>query len=123
MSDIRSHRDLVVWQKAVELAVLIYKAAESLPPKERFGLWSQMTRAASSVPMNIAEGCGRQGAREFANFLSMARGSLAELDTILEVAVRLNYFSRDGLTEIEALADEVGRMLTTLLKRLRDSNP
>lgn len=93
-----------------------------LPPEERFGLWSQLTRAASSVPMNIAEGRGRQGTREFANFLSIARGSLAELDTAMEICVRLGYLTRTDLATIDQLADEVGRMLTTLAKRLRDPN-
>jgi four helix bundle protein len=122
LSDLRSHRDLLVWQKAVDLSVLVYKAAETLPAKEQFGLWSQLTRAGSSVPMNIAEGRGRQGSREFANFLSIARGSLAELDTALEICVRLGYLKRDGLATVDSLADEVGRMLTTLAKRLRDPN-
>lgn len=121
MAGERSHRDLVVWQKAVDLSVLVYEAARQLPPEERFGLWSQLTRAAASVPMNIAEGRGRQGPREFANFLSIARGSLAELDTALEICVRLGYFARHDMAAIEALADEVGRMLTTLALRLRES--
>ena len=120
MSDIRSHRDLVAWQKAVDLAVLVYRVCERLPERERFGLWSQATRAAASIPMNIAEGRGRQGSREFANFLSIARGSLAELDTSLELCVRLGYLERTVLADVDTLADEVGKMLTTLLRRLRE---
>lgn len=121
MGDIRSHRDLLVWQKAVDLAVIVYRVAEALPAAERFGLWSQMTRSATSVSFNIAEGRGRQGSREFANFLSIARGSLAELDTAIEIAVRLNYLNREEVAQIDATASEVGRMLTTLLKRMRDT--
>jgi four helix bundle protein len=121
MPDIRSHRDLVVWQKAMDLATLVYRAADSLPSREQFGLWSQVTRAATSIPLNIAEGRGRQGNREFANHLSIARGSLAELDTALQLCVRLGYFQRERLAPVESLADEVGRMLTTLSRRLRDS--
>ncbi len=121
MTDIRSHRDLTVWQKAVDLSVLVYRVADCLPSKEQYGLWSQVTRAATSVPFNIAEGRGRQGTREFANFLSIARGSLAELDTALELCVRLEYIQRSHLREIDSLADEVGRMLTTLIQRLRDA--
>jgi four helix bundle protein len=120
LSDLRSHRDLIVWQKALDLSVLVYEAAAVLPPKEQFGLWSQLTRAASSIPMNIAEGRGRQGSREFANFLSIARGSLAELDTAVEICVRLGYFNRTDLVALDSLADEVGRMLTTLARRLRN---
>lgn len=94
---------------------MVYRVADTLSANERFGLWSQVTRAATSVPLNIAEGRGRRGPREFGNFLSIARGSLAELDTALELCVRLGYIPRAELAEIEALADEVGRMLTTLL--------
>ncbi len=68
MNEIRSHRDLIVWQKSVELAVMVYRVADRLNAKERFGLWSQVTRAAASVPLNIAEGRGRRGSREFGNF-------------------------------------------------------
>jgi len=117
----RSHRDLVVWQKAVDLSVLVYEAGRRLPPEERFGLWSQLTRAAASVPMNIAEGRGRQGTREFANFVSIARGSLAELDTAIVICARLGYITPEDVSAIEALADEVGRMLTTLSGRLRNT--
>ena len=121
MAGERSHRDLVVWQKAVDLSVLVYEAARRLPPEERFGLWSQLTRAAASVPMNIAKGRGRQGRREFANFVSIARGSLAELDTAIEICVRLGYLNREDTSAMDALADEVGRMLTTLSGRLRNT--
>jgi four helix bundle protein len=120
MTEPRSHRDLVVWQKATDLAVLVYEVARGLRPDERYGLWSQVTRAASSIPMNIAEGHGRQGPREFANFLSIARGSLAELDTGLEICARLHYVDRSDLAPALALAIEVGKMITALRKRLID---
>ncbi len=117
----KSHRDLIVWQKAMTLAVAVYRLADAFPRSEQFGLTSQVTRAAVSIPANIAEGRGRTGLREFANFLSIARGSLAELDTLLDFAVRLGYLTEADLVEPMSLIDEVGRMLTTMGKRLRSA--
>lgn len=121
MSPGRSYRELVAGQKAMDLAEATYRLASQLPERERFGLWSQLTRAAASVPMNIAEGRGRQRSREFANFVSIARVSLAELDTAIEMCVRLGYLNREDTSAMDALADEVGRMLTTLSGRLRNT--
>lgn len=90
---IKSHRDLIVWRKAMDLVVLVYKATESFPKHELYGLTSQIRRAASSVPANIAEGQGRRSKSEFRQFLGNARGSLLELDTHLELALRLNYLT------------------------------
>ena len=119
MAEIRSHRDLVVWQKAMDLAVEVYRIVRALPDAERFGLISQLSRAATSIPANIAEGHGRMGSREYANFLSIARGSLKELETLLELAVRVGYVPEDDTKTALSIADEVGRMLTTLIQRLR----
>ncbi len=119
MAEIRSHRDLVVWQKAMDLAVEAYRIVRALPDAERFGLISQLTRAATSIPANIAEGHGRTGTREYANFLSIARGSLKELETLLELAVRVGYLKAEDIHAAQTVADEVGRMLTTLIQRLR----
>jgi len=116
LAEIRSHRDLVVWQKAMDLAVEVYRIVRALPDAERFGLISQLSRAATSIPANIAEGHGRMGGREYANFLSIARGSLKEL---LELAVRVGYVPEDDTKTALSIADEVGRMLTTLIQRLR----
>lgn len=119
----RTHRDLIVWQRAMELVDDVYRLAGKLPDAERFGLYSQLTRAAVSVPANIAEGHGRSGGREFANFVSIARGSLAEVDTLLEICARRGYASPADYDQAMTKADEVGRMLTVLLKRLRHPNP
>jgi four helix bundle protein len=119
MTRIESHRDLIVWQKAMGLTEEVYRLARNLPPAEQYGLRSQMTRCAVSVPANIAEGHGRTGSREFANFLSFARGSLAELDTHLELAVRLRYLVRPDCDTANDLATEVGKMLTTMIANLR----
>ena len=120
MATTGTHRDLHVWQKAMELVDLCYNVARKLPDRERFGLYSQITRAAVSVAANIAEGHGRSGPREFANFVSIARGSLSELETLLEVARRQGFVAEDDAGPCFACADSVGRMLTVLGNRLRE---
>ena len=95
----RSHRDLKVWQEVIGLVEFIYQLTSSFPAREQFGLTSQLRRAAVSVPANIAEGCARTGTKELLRFLSIAQGSLSELDTLVEVANRLGY-----LQEIENFA-------------------
>ena len=90
---IKSHRDLIAWQKAMDLVVLIYQSTAGFPKYELYGVTSQMRRAAASIPANIAEGQGRRSKSEFGQFLGNARGSLLELDTHLELALRLNYLT------------------------------
>jgi four helix bundle protein len=119
MSSAQSFKDLAVWQKAMALAEETYRLSQRLPERERFGIWSQLTRAAASVPANVAEGHGRQGPREFANFVSIARGSLAELETFLLLAQRLGYFAEEDIRVALSLSDEVGRLLTRLHQSLR----
>jgi four helix bundle protein len=89
----KGHRDLLVWQESISLVKEIYAVTRSLPDDEKFGLTSQMRRAAVSVPSNIAEGAARGSQREFAQFLVIARGSLSELETQLIIAKELNYFT------------------------------
>ena len=113
---IRSHRDLHAWQRAMELAEATYKITNSLPPYEIYGLAHQLRRSAVSVVSNIAEGHGRVHRGDYLHHLSIARGSLAELQTQLELALRLHDRRIEGA---QSLADEVGRMLSTLMKRLR----
>lgn len=115
---VRSHRDLVVWQKAMDLVDAIYRRMADLPQRETYGLWSQLTRAAVSVPANIAEGRARSTAKDFANFLSIARSSLMELDTLVTVAKRQQYI--DGATEAQLpnQIEEVSKMLSGLRRRI-----
>jgi four helix bundle protein len=115
---IHSYRDLLVWQKGMLLAKMTYKLTAGFPNSERFGLVSQMRRAAISVPSNIAEGQARQGKREFVQFLSHAEGSLAELDTQLLLAVELGYCSESTATPIGSLVTELQKMVTALRMRL-----
>lgn len=105
----------------MELAEACYRLTEALPHDERFGLASQLQRAAVSVPSNIAEGHGRMQRRAYANHASIARGSVLEVQTQLELAVRLGRLSREQVAETWRLADEVSRMLHSLIRRLRQS--
>ena len=113
----RSHRDLLVWQEAVDLVVFVYRLTESFPKSELYGLTSQIRRAAASVPANIAEGAARAGTAELLRFLSIAQGSLSELDTHIEVAHRLGYLV-DRATIDERLA-RVFQLLTGLTASLK----
>ncbi len=115
---IRSHRDLIVWQKAMGLVVLVYKVSKGLPKDELYGLTSQMRRAAVSVLANIAEGQGRRLVGEYLQFLGNARGSLLELDTHIELALLLNYLSGEDHAIIEMSVQEVGRLLNGLMRSL-----
>ena len=116
---IASYRDLMVWQKAMELAVAVYAATAKLPRDERFGLASQLQRAAVSVPSNIAEGHARQSQREFAHFLSVALGSLAEVSTQVELAGRLAQLDNATVTDVNERAEHLRAMLLSLLTAVR----
>ena len=115
---IRSHRDLLVWQKAMDLVVSVYRATENFPKTETYGLSSQIRRAVTSIPANIAEGQGRRLMKEFVYFLSNGRGSLLELDTHLEAASRLGFLDPADHGKLRIQLDEVGRMLNGLMRSL-----
>ena len=117
-AQIKSHRDLIVWQKSMDLVVLVYKATEAFPRHEMYGLTSQIRRSASSIPANIAEGQGRKSKTEFRQFLGNARGSLLELDTHLELALCLNYLSQAQHERINRQVIEVTRIPNGLLRSL-----
>src|SRR3954471_12936524 len=102
---IKSHRDLIVWRKAMELTVTIYNASKTFPKEETYGLTSQLRRASASIPANIAEGQGRRMTKEFQQFLANARGSLLELDTHLELASRLGYLDENQHSAIQEKVD------------------
>lgn len=118
MSEIRSHEDLLVWQKAMDLTVAIYAAARPFPREETYGLRSQITRAAVSVPANIAEGHARGTRKDFSNFLAIAKGSLMELHTHTILAHRLNFITPEVSADLLKRIDEVSRMLAGLRKSL-----
>jgi four helix bundle protein len=114
----QSFRDLVVWQKSIHLATIIYRLTEDFPRGELYGLTTQLRRCAVSVPSNIAEGQGRMTTGEFRQFLGVARGSNFELQTQIEIARRLNFGKSELLNQAESLSHEVGKMLYSILEKL-----
>ena len=118
---IKSHRDLIVWQKSMDLVVLVYKATEGFPRHELYGLTSQMRRSAVSIPSNIAEGQGRATPGEFRQFLCHARGSLYELRTQWKIAERLGFINAGAYRDLISRTDEVGKLLHGLLRSLNES--
>ena len=111
---VRNYRDLVVWQRAVDFVAEIYRITARFSRDERFGLTAQLRRASVSVCANIAEGSGRATSRDLLNFLSHARGSLKEAESMVLVAQRLGFVSVSDCTEALCLADETSRMLAAL---------
>ena len=115
---VRSYKDLIVWQKSMDLVELVYQATKGFPREELYGLTNQIRRASVSIPSNIAEGQARNSTAEFRNFLSIARGSLAEVETQLLIAERLNYLDSEKLREILAVQIEVNKMTNALMNKL-----
>jgi four helix bundle protein len=113
------YKDLIVWQKAMEAAREVYRLAPRLPREETYGMRSQITRAAVSVPANIAEGWTRESEREKAQFLAIAQGSLAEAETLLTLCEQVGWFPEQETHKLRGLLDEVGRMLTAMRRSLR----
>lgn len=123
---IQTYRDLDVWNRAMDLVEQVYELTKSFPSEEKFGLVSQMRRAAVSVPSNIAEGHGRKHTGDYVHHLSMARGSLAELETQLLLVVRLRIVDTSQTDPIWHLAQRIGQMLNRLiasLQHVNSSNP
>lgn len=118
-SEVRSYRDLIVWQKGMELAAEAYRLSDLLPRAEAFRLANQLVKATASVPANIAEGHARGTRRDYANFISIARGSLAETETFLQLAIKVEMLEPGRCDKALGLCDELSRMLATLWRRLR----
>ena len=114
MERVQSHRDLIVWQKAMDLVVEVYRVSGMFPTSERWRLVDQISRAVVSVPGNIAEGQGRGTAKDFAQFLAIARGSLNETETYLLLAVRLGYLTTEKIAPALSLLTEVSKILGSL---------
>lgn len=115
---VRNYRDLIAWQKAMDLVVSVYDATKTFPRDELFGLTSQMRRAVVSIPCNIAEGQTRDSTREFVHFLSIACGSLSELETQLLIASRLHYLTDQQVATTLAECAEVARIINGLKRSL-----
>jgi four helix bundle protein len=117
----QSFRDLALWQRSMQLTLAIYKLTQVFPREEQFGLISQLRRAAVSIPSNVAEGQGRNNILEFRQFLGIARGSLCELQTQLEIARELGFGDQKLIDEAESLSHEVRKMLFGMLNSLKPS--
>lgn len=118
MHEVQNYKDLIVWQKSMDLAEAIYHLTERFPNEEMFELTKQLRRTAVSVPSNIAEGKGRRSTNEFRHSLCTARGSLYEVETQMVLATRLGYVERPGIEQITALITEVAKMLNALMSAL-----
>jgi len=116
---IQSYRDLVVWQKGMDLAAECYRLTKGFPREELYGMTSQIRRAATSVPANIAEGHGREHRAEYIRFLQIAQGSLKELETHLLLAARVQLTTEAAIQSTLTQCDEVGKMLHSLIRALQ----
>ena len=117
----KNYRELIAWQKAIDLVEMVYAVGRSFPHEEIYGLTSQIRRAAVSIPSNIAEGEGRNSGKEFARFLSIAHGSLREMETQLIIAERLHYIAAGKLQPIIEQCNEVGRLINGLIRHLKSN--
>lgn len=120
MSEVRSYRDLLVWQRAMDLAAATYELTRAYPRDELFGLTSQSRRAAASIAANIAEGYGRASRRTYSHFLRIAQGSLKELETHLILAERVGVTPPGSTEALPDKADELGRMLRSLISKVQE---
>ncbi|MDR3130514.1 MAG: four helix bundle protein [Treponema sp.] len=118
MKSLKSYQDLIVWQKSKNLAIRIYRCTQGFPSTEKFGIVSQMRRAAISIPANIAEGQARNTTGEFLQSLGFARGSLAELETFIIISEELAYLKPENSEELLKDCGEIGKMLSSLQKSL-----
>ncbi len=118
----KSYRDLVAWQKAMDLVDEIYRLAKLLPSEEKYALADQMRRAAVSVPANIAEGHGRRTKNDFKHFLTMANGSVFETETLVYIGIRQAYYTQQEATLALDLCAEVGKILAKLILTISSEN-
>lgn len=114
----KSYRDLIVWQKAMDLVEEIYCTVKKLPPEEKFALSDQMRRCAVSIASNIAEGSGKGSTKDFSKFLYISQGSRREIETQLLICVRVGYLSEDDIARALSLCEETGKLLTGLIRKL-----
>ena len=122
MGEIKTYRDLIVWQKAMQLVSNIYFETKEFPKDEQFGITSQLRRCSISIPSNIAEGYGRFSTKDYLRFLKVARGSLFEFQTQIEICKNLSYLSPDQFKKLNEQSREIERMLSALIKSIAQSN-
>ena len=121
MAEINSHRDLLVWQQAMDLAVAVYEATRAWPKDELYGLTAQARRAAVSVAANVAEGYGRESRGAYVQFLRTAQGSLKELETHCAIAQRVGVAESDVVAGLLEQSESVGKLLRLLMRKLTDA--
>jgi len=119
MAEVKSYKDLLIWQKGIDLVIEVYKAVRSFPREELYALSDQIRRSSVSVPSNIAEGQARQHTTEFRQFLHVSLGSLAELDTQTIIANKLGYLSEETLLSISNGITELRKMISSLISKLK----
>ncbi len=117
-----SFKDLEIWQKSIDLSVNIYQLTKSFPSEEKYGLISQLRRAAVSIPSNIAEGWGRNNKKEFIHFLNIAKSSCMELETQLIIALRLNHLNNDCFNQLRSTQESIMMMSNKLISRLKNKS-
>ena len=120
---VRTYRDLEAWQRAMSMVEQCYGVTKNFPREERFGLTGQLRRAAVSVPSNVAEGSSRLTTGAFINHVSIALGSLAEVETYVDIALRLGYLPGTSAKALDEVSGSVGRLLNGLLRALRSKQP
>ncbi len=118
---ISSYKDLIAWQKSIELTTVIYKLLNQFPKEEKYGLNSQISRSCTSIPANIAEGWGRDSDQNFINFLRIAKGSLYELETHLIVSKNINYITDESLKDLQTRIEEISKIINGLIKSIMQS--
>jgi len=118
-ADMKSHKDLDVWRLAVDLATDIYEVTRTFPKEEQYGMSIQMRRSAVSIASNIAEGAARQGSKEYLQFIHITLGSVSELDTQLEIALRANLTGLESMQRLQAAATRINQMLRGLARSIR----
>ena len=118
MQSIKTFEDLIIWQKGIELAKLVYQISKELPPEEKFSLGDQLRRAGVSVPSNIAEGYGRRTSNDYRKYLHISLGSLYEIQTQLKIGVELNLITNNNFCKANSLAKEIDRMVYAITKKL-----
>ena len=116
---VRNYSELIVWHKAMDLVAMVYASTKAFPKEELYGLTNQLRRAVVSIPPNIADGQGRRSTNEFVRYLSIAHGSLREVETQILIAERLGYFEELALRELMNSASEVGRLINGLINSLK----
>ena len=116
---IKSYKDLIVWQKAIDLVTEIYSVTKTFPNEEKFGIVNQPNRAVVSIPANIAEGWGRESSKSYLQFLRISRGSLMEVETLILISKNLNYIDEERFKLISNKVEEVGKILQGLIKSVQ----